>query len=244
MGVSVHATQAQRTIHGHVYAGQSSASPADSVKLFTVSGNTAFSDVQGYYTIVVSEKDTLYISYKDREVIRFNVTENTIPNKFDIYLNNPSYFNDKNAHELKQVEVHTKNYHDDSITTRETYKDIFEYERPKMRYGKEWIITPIYVSVNFDALARWFAFKQKNQNSRDKRFALESEDQLYIDSRFTRSLAGRIAHLDDDNELSKFMKWCRPTAPQLRLMNDLELSQYILDQCKDYKKCKVEKETR
>lgn len=241
IGASISYIRAQRTIHGHVYAGQNSGSPADSVKLLTASGDTAFTNTSGCYTIKTNEqKDTLYISYKGKEFYHFIVT-NATPDKFDVYLNNPSYFNDENAHELKQVEVHTRNYHEDSLLTRQKYNGIFTYERPKFRYGKEWILTPLGGGMDIDALIRVLQFQEKHKQSRYKRFALQSEDQLYIDSRFTRSLAGRITHLDDDNELFAFMEWCRPTAPQLRMMNDLELSQYVSDEFKDYQHCKIEK---
>jgi len=233
--------QAQRIIHGHVYAGQSNTSPADSVKLFTASGNTTFTNTSGYYVIKANaEGDTLYISYKDKEPVHFIIT-NATPDKFDIYLNNPFYFNNENAHELKQVEVHTRNYHDDSLATRQKYNDIFVYERPKFRYGKEWIITPLGGAVDIDALIRVIQIQEKHKQLRYKRFALQSEDQQYIDSRFTRSFAGRITHLDDDNELFRFMEWAKPSAPELRLMNDLELSQYILDKFIDYQRCKVQR---
>lgn len=232
---------AQRTICGHIYVGQSNSVPADSVKLFTTSGDTAFTNSSGYYAIdVKEERDTLYLLYKDKDLVHFVITSAT-PGKFDIYLNNPAHFDDENAHELKQVVVHVHNYHDDSLSTRRKYNGIFNYERPQFRYGREWIITPLGGGMDIDALIRVLQFQEKHKQLMYRRFARQSEDQQYIDSRFSRSFAGRITHLDDNNELFKFMEWAKPSAMELRLMNDLELSQYIQDKFIDYQRCKVQR---
>ncbi|ANI89344.1 hypothetical protein A9P82_08585 [Arachidicoccus ginsenosidimutans] len=229
-----------QTIRGHVYGSANKEHPLKNVKLVTSSGNTAYTNADGAYTINMNkENDTLFVFHEDKEMIRFPVNYVTATDKFDIYLDNPNFADSSVAHELPEVKLHARNYHEDSLQTREKYNDIFTYEKPKFRYGKEWILTPLGGAVNIDALIRLAQINRTKQKWRNKQFALQSEEELYVNSRFTRSLVGSITHLDDDKELAVFMNYAKPTAMQLRIMNDLALNQFIVDQFKEYTKCKV-----
>lgn len=83
-------------------------------------------------------------------------------------------------------------------------------------------------------------FNQKylNRQKRFREFAIDNEQEGYVDSRFTRSYVGSITGIQDDEELSAFMKEYRPSYTQLKGMVEIALGQYILDA---YQKFKQEK---
>lgn len=223
---------AQRLIRGHVYGARTSASPVDSMQISTYRGQVTFSDASGYYQISSTDpnKDTLYVSYKGRQVMQYPIGMITSPEKFDIYLQNPAFYDDSYANKLEDVRINARNYHTDSLDKRRLYEDIFNYTKPKFNP-----FHPVTSMVN--------VFRQPylNRQKRYQQFAVMSEKEGYVDSRFTVSLVASITGMQDDELIREFMKKYRPTYAEMKSMVDLSLGQYIVD-C--YKKFKIEKQLK
>lgn len=226
--LSVTTVHAQKVIRGHVFGARTATSPVDSIQINTSSGNITFSDNSGYYQInAENDNDTLFVSYKGRDIMHYPASMITHPEKFDIYLQNPAFYDDSYANELEDVKVMTRNYHTDSLANRQMYGNIFNYAKPKFNP-----FSPVTSTINL------FNQKYLNRQKRFREFAIDNEQEGYVDSRFTRSYVGSITGIQDDEELSAFMKEYRPSYTQLKGMVEIALGQYILDA---YQKFKQEK---
>lgn len=219
---------AQRVIRGHIYGGLNQTSPVDSMQVRTSSGNITYTDIHGLYAIDAKPtNDTIFISFKGREIIHYPISFITTPDKFDVYLQNPGFYDPSYADELPEVRVMTRNYHKDSLANRQMYANVFDYTKPKFNPFSP--VTSVY---------NLFDKKNIKRQERYRQFAKDNEQSGYVDSRFTRSYVSKIANIKDDDELSDFMKEYRPTFQDLVNMNELELGQYIIDSYKEYKKLK------
>lgn len=220
---------AQRLIRGHVYGARTTTSPVDSMLITTARGQATYSDQSGYFQISSSDPnhDTLYVSYKGREVMRYPIGLISTPEKFDIYLQNPGFYDDSYYNELEDVRINARNYHTDSLEKRRLYGDIFDYTKPKFNP-----FHPVTSVIN--------VFRQPylNRQKRYQQFAVTSEQEGYVSSRFTTTLVADLTGMQDDDLIREFMKKYRPTFSQMKGMVDLTLGQYIID-C--YKKFKIEK---
>ncbi|ANI88569.1 hypothetical protein A9P82_04220 [Arachidicoccus ginsenosidimutans] len=217
--------RAQVVVHGHVYGGVNKNSPIDSIQVSTSSGNVTYTDIHGIYMIAAKQaNDTLHISFQGREIIRYPVSFITNTDKFDIYLNNPGFYDSTYANELPQVQVRARNYHNDSLLNREKYAGVFDYTKPKFNP-----MSPITSVVNL------FNKPYQHRQQRYRKFAETSEKAGYVNSRWTRSLVAKYTGIQDDDELTKFMKAYEPTYDTLVIMNELDLDQYIVDSYKKYK---------
>ena len=220
---------AQRLIRGHVYGARTSSSPVDSMRIHTYRGQATFSDQSGFYQISSSDpqNDTLYVSFKGREVMRYPISHITTPEKFDIYLQNPGFYDNSYFNELEEVHVRSRNYHTDSLENRRLYEDIFNYRKPKFNP-----MHPITSAINI------FRQPYLNRQKRYQQFAITSEQEGYVNSRYTVALVASLTGMQDDDLIREFMKKYRPTYEQMKGMVDLTLGQFIVD---NYKKFKIEK---
>jgi len=220
---------AQRLIRGHVYGARTSSSPVDSMRISTARGLVTFSDATGYYQISSStpDKDTLYVSYKGRQIMQYPIGLISSPEKFDIYLQNPGFYDDSYFNELEEVKINARNYHTDSLEKRRIYGDIFDYTKPKFNP-----FHPVTSVVN--------VFRQPylNRQKRYQEFAVSSEQEGYVNSRFTTTLVANLTGMQDDDLIREFMKKYRPSFSQMKGMVDISLGQYILDCYKVFKKDK------
>lgn len=212
-------------VQGHVYGGVNKNAPVDSMCVSTTSGKVTYTDKRGFYMIIAkSENDTLSISYQKRDIIRYPVRLITTPSKFDVYLNNPAFYDTTYARELPQVQVLSRNYQQDSLSNRETFSNVFDYTKPKFNP-----LSPITSVTNL------FNKPYIHRQERYRKFAEFNEQSGYVKSRFTRSLVAKYSGIKNDDELTKFMKEYEPSYAVLSGMNDLELAQYILDSYKKFK---------
>lgn len=227
LGVS--GLQAQRLIRGHVYGAKTSTSPVDSIQLRTYSGQVAYSQKDGSYQISGEPTgDTLFVSYKGRDIMHYPISLISTPEKFDIYLQNPAFYDNSYSNQLEDVQVTTRNYSTDSLYNRRMYADVYNYEKPKFNP-----FSPITSVINV------FSQGYLNRQKRYREFAISNEKEGYVDSRFTRSYVAKVTGIQDDDELRAFMKKYRPSYEQMKSMVELSLGQYILD-C--YAKFKLDKE--
>lgn len=221
---SIGCIHAQVVIQGHIYGGMNRNSPVDSMKISTSSGNITYTDIQGIYMIKANEQnDTLFVSYQGRNIIHYPISFITNHEKFDIYLNNPGFYDTTYYNELPQVQVQTKNYQKDSLMNRYMYSNVFDYSKPKFNP-----FSPVTSVVNL--FNRGYIKRQ----ARYRKFAESNEQYGYVNSRWTRSLTGRITGIQDDSVLTIFMNQYEPSFSKIKLMNELELGQYILDSYKDF----------
>jgi hypothetical protein len=217
--------QAQIVVQGHIYGGVNKNSPVDSMRISTASGKVTYTDKRGFYIIIAEqENDTLRISYQKRDIIRYPVKLITTPSKFDVYLNNPAFYDTSYARELPQVQVLSRKYQEDSLYNRDVYSKVFDYTKPRFNP-----FSPITSTVNL------FRKPYIHRQQRYRKFAEFNEQSGYVQSRFTRSLVAKYSGIKDDDELTKFMKEYEPSYAALSGMNDLELAQYIIDSYKKFK---------
>lgn len=222
--ISACCVHAQKVIQGHIYGGLNRNSPVDSMKVYTSSGNVTYTDIHGIYIIRTNEQnDTLFVSFQGRQIIHYPVSFITNPDKFDVYLNNPGFYDTTYYHELPQVQVQTKNYQKDSLMNRYMYSRVFDYTKPKFNP-----FSPVTSVVNL------FNKSYIKRQARYRKFAESNEQYGYVDSRWTRSLVGKITGIQDDSLLAKFMLKYEPSYTKIKLMNELELDQYILDSYKEF----------
>ena len=226
ISIGIVGAKAQRLIRGHVYGARTTTDPVDSMQISTYRGVVTFSDATGFYQISSENpnKDTLYVSYKGRRIMAYPISMITTPEKFDIYLQNPAFYDDSYFNQLEDVKVNARNYHTDSLEKRRIYGDIFDYTKPKFSP-----LHPVSSAIN--------VFRQPylNRQKRYQEFAVSSEQDGYIDSRFTPTLVASLTGIEDDVELHTFMKKYRPSYDQLKGMVDLSLGQYIIDCYKVFK---------
>jgi len=220
--------RAQYTVSGTVLD-KSKINRVENVKVLSTGGMFTITDSMGRYSIMVKPGDSLTFVYKNKPTQPFAV--NTINNlqQFDISL----HLNIESKYSvLKEVIVYSKSYKEDSIENRQTYADIFRYEKP----GISTSIAPGgAVGADVNELINIFRFRR---NKRIKAFQqrLEMQEQeKYIDYRFNKITVGRITGLSG-LALDSFLVWYRPSYDFTQLSSELAFNQYILNASYQYRK--------
>lgn len=140
-------TFAQKILRGHVYSAIDY-KPIKNVVVFTSTGKASFTNVNGSYAIGISSSDTIWFKF-DNETSRYYLVRHLdISQPLDIFLQESSSPNAKNAHKeadssyfnnrdsansLDPVTVYQHNYHDDSLRRRKEYEKYFKYEKLALR---------------------------------------------------------------------------------------------------------------
>ncbi|MGF7230657.1 hypothetical protein [Arachidicoccus sp.] len=232
---------AQTTIKGFVYEDKYR-TPLDSVEVYTSSGNKSISKPDGGYSIKVSGiKDSIWFRYNYKNTIKYAIDTIKNPNNFEVRIYLPSYLKQDNI--LPTVTVETRNYLKDSIFLRNFYSKIFNWKKPSEALGEGVSVTPTGIGVDLDAVVNMFRFGYNKRQEVYHKFALEIEQDRYIDHRFTKEKVETLTGLYDTAR-DEYMKRYRPTYEELLLMNEIELGRYIQITYKKYieykKKQKIE----
>ncbi|HEY0297751.1 MAG TPA: hypothetical protein VGB84_00885 [Arachidicoccus sp.] len=215
---------AQKIIQGHIYGGLNRNSPVDSMRISTSSGSITYTDIHGIYMIKASEQnDTMFVSYQGRDIIHYPVSFISTPEKFDVYLNNPAFYDTTYYHELPQVQVQNRSFRKDSLMKREMYANVFDYTKPKFNP-----FSPV------TSVANLFNKGYIHRQERYRKFAEGSEQYNYVDSRWTKSIVAKFTGIEDDSVLADFMQQYEPPYSKMKDMNELELYKYISDSFNAY----------
>ncbi|MEO8404082.1 MAG: hypothetical protein ABI480_05790 [Chitinophagaceae bacterium] len=207
----------QYIVRGVVY--DSSHFPLELATVLSTSGKGTYTNRLGEYQIEVGEKDSIWFSYLGKPTIKFPVLKIADPFNFEVSLK-------VNVPELREVLVARRNYRQDSLSNREEYAKIFNYEKPKLR-----AVTPQYgaaAGFDLDEIINMFRFKRnRSMLSFQKRLLLQEQDK-FIDHRFSKALVRRLTNLDG-NELDSFMTLYRPPYFFVTGAGDYDFQKYIKD---------------
>jgi hypothetical protein len=219
---------AQITISGTVLD-KSKVNRVENVRVLSTGGMFTTTDSMGRYSIQVKPGDSLYFVYKNKPTQSFPV--NTIANQqqFDIsiHLNLESKYS-----VLKEVIVYSKSYRQDSIENRQTYADVFQYQRPGLSTS---IVPGGGVGADANELINVFRFRRnKRLKAFQQRLELQ-EQEKYIDYRFNKLTIGRITGLSGIG-LDSFLVWYRPSYEFTQMSSEIAFTQYILNASYQFRK--------
>lgn len=225
---TTNALLAQYKVSGTVLD-KSKINTVENVRIVSSGGMFTVTDSLGKYQIDVKPGDSLTFIYKNKPTQQFAV--NSISNSQDfnisLHINVESKFST-----LKEVVVYSKSYKQDSLENRETYADVFNYERP----GLSTSLGPGGTAgADVNELINIFRFK-RNKRLRAFRNRLEEQEQeKYVNYRFNKITVGRITGLSS-KALDTFLVWYRPDYEFAALSSELMFNQYILNASYQYRK--------
>lgn len=192
--------------------------PLESVSVMSTSGGGTVTDVNGKYTIIVSEKDSIWFSYLGKPTPKFPVLGIANVQNFETALH-------VNVTDLKQVVIKPPSYRSDSIQNRKDYAKAFEFRKPNLE-----TLTSVApnggVGLDINELIRVFQFKRNRRMLAFQERLLREETEKYIDHRFSRPVIIRITQLRGA-ELDTFIRWYRPTVEFVESTTDYEFQSYI-----------------
>lgn len=219
----------QFTISGNVYDSTKTV-PVMDVLVKSSSGTQAITDSTGHYEIVTTDKDSLTFIYLHKPTAKFAVKQIKNIGSFDISLHVRVTEKFKT---LKEVKVYTKNFRQDSMENRQSYRKIFGYEKP----GVATSINPGSGSVgmDLDEFINIFRFKRNRQLRKMQGRLLEQEEENYIKYRFNKIAVKRITRLEGA-DLDNFMALYKPGFEFTQMSTTVEFYQYILNASYQFKK--------
>ncbi len=189
----------------------------EAVTVQSTSGEGTTTNTEGYYSIEVSEKDSIWFSYLNKPTIKFPVLKIVNPMSFDISLQ-------VNVPVMKEVKIKLKNYRQDSIQNRIDYAKIFNYQKPGLK-----TTTSSFgggVGFDLDEIINVFRFKRnRSMASFQQRLLLEEQDN-FVSHRFNKALVRRLTLLTG-NELDSFMRIYRPSYLFTKYSGDYEFQYFI-----------------
>lgn len=159
---------------------------------------------------------------------------------FTIYLKPPSI-------NLDDVLIFSKrDYLADSLKMRKEFANVFAYKAPTIKdvvvkkglrypsFGSNLVSNSTSSIVSFDVLKTiGLLTKQKSSISKLKKVQLKAEEANYIDHRFNAEKIASITKLEGDS-LQSFIKKYRPSAVEIRKMNDYQILMYVKKSYDDF----------
>ncbi len=190
----------------------------DAVSVMSTSGGGTVTDVNGRYTIIVSEKDSIWFSYLGKPTPKFAVLSIQNVQNFEIALH-------VNVQDLKQVVIFPRSYRADSIQNRQDYAKAFNFRRPSLESMTS--LSPMGgAGLDIGELIRVFQFRRNRRMEHFQERLLREETEKYIDYRFSRALIIKLTQLRGA-ALDTFISWYRPRAEFVETASDYELQSYI-----------------
>ncbi|HEV3251731.1 MAG TPA: carboxypeptidase-like regulatory domain-containing protein [Puia sp.] len=213
----------QITIRGTVY-NMYRTKPLDAVSVLSTSGRGAVTDSNGYYMLVVNQKDSISFSYLGRTTVKFPVSTINTASNFDIALHvDPT--------ELRPVRIAPRNYRADSIRNRQDYAKVFDFNKPGLSLTSP--SSGLGVGLDLDELINVFRFRRTRRMLAFQRRLVDEEHDKFIDHRFNRSIVKKISHLDG-NDLDSFLVSYRPSYEFTISTTDYEFYDYIKLAAREY----------
>lgn len=217
---------AQYRVKGHVLD-SSRTIPIEAVTVQSTNGNMTVTDSTGAYTIMVSEKDSIWFSYLGKPTPKYPVLKIADVTQFDLALH-------LKPNVMREVRIRTRNYKEDSVQNRRDYAKAFNFQRPSL--GTMTSISGAGVGFDVQEIIRLFQFR-KNKSMERFRERLEQEEQnKFIDRRFSRGLVKRLTGVEKEEELADFMQKYRPTMEFTVGTSDYEFQYFIKIAYQEYKK--------
>lgn len=190
----------------------------EAVSVISSSGGGTITDINGRYTLIVSENDSIWFSYLGKPTPKFAVYSMVNPQNFEVALH-------VNIQELKQVVVRPRNYRLDSLQNRADYAKAFNFRRPNLESLTS--LNPMGgAGLDLEELIRVFQFNRNRRMERFRERLLQEEMERYIDYRFNRPLIIKLTQLRGA-ELDTFIRWYRPSLEFTETTTDYEFRSYI-----------------
>jgi hypothetical protein len=218
LALSYDATLAQVEVKGTV-SDRTMGSGLQGVSVMSTSGAGAISDSAGRYSLIMSEKDSIFFSYLGKRTPKIPIQNIPSVLHYDIVL-------DVDVEALPPVFVAANSYHVDSLEHRKEFANIFDFEGggPMNKMNSRGRGMGVGLDLDF--------FSQKTvTHSREsvQRYFEEDERQRYVDFKFSKLLIKRITGLESP-VLDTFMKEYRPSYDYVKsFTSDYELDKYIKD---------------
>lgn len=220
---------AQVRVSGKVYD-VTQRNPLEAVSVMSSSGGGTISDVNGHYTIIVNDKDSIWFSYLGKPTPKFPVATIINVQNFEVALH-------VNISDLKKVVVMPPSYKRDSIQNRLDYAKAFNFRRPNLESLTN--ISPSGgVGLDINEFIRMFQFRRNRRMELFQERLLREETEKYIDHRFSRALIIRITQLRGA-DLDTFIRWYRPTVEFTDSASEYEFQSYIKRCYFSYKRFKL-----
>lgn len=224
-----HIAFAQVRVSGRVYDVTQQKS-LEAVSVMSTSGGGTVTDVNGKFSIIVNENDSIWFSYLGKPTPKFAVVSISNIQNFEVALH-------VNIADLKQVVVMPRNYRMDSIQNRKDYAKAFNFRRPNLESLTS--ISPSGgVGLDINEFIRMFQFRRNRRMENFQERLLREEIEKYIDHRFSRPLVIKITQLRGA-ELDTFMRWYRPTLDFVESSTDYEFQSYIKKCYLSYRRYKL-----
>lgn len=198
--------------------------PLEAVSVLSTSGRGAITNSEGFYSIDVAEKDSIWFSYLGKPTQKFPVAKMTNLMQFDIALRVAIPV-------LAEIKLRPRNYRQDSAQNRRDYQKVFDFRRPNVESMTS--IGPAGAGIDINELIRLFQFKKNASMERFQARLLQQEQEKYVDYRFSAALVRRLTGLDGE-ELKTFMQAYRPPYEFVLYSREYDFQLYIKESYKKY----------
>lgn len=209
---------AQSKVSGTVYD-MSRTAGVKGVLVNSISGNVAFTDSIGHYSIYIGDNDSLWFTYGGKSTAKFPVNNLTNYEGFDVAIHITLASKYKM---LPEARAYSRTYKQDSLQNRIDNANVFGFDKSIQTGGADGV-----AGFEVNSLINAFRFRHNKNMEKLQQFLVEKEQQNYVDYRFNKKLVRRITLLDSA-ELVKFMKIYRPTYEFTSTTGDYDFHKYIL----------------
>jgi plasmid maintenance system killer protein len=220
LGSITQKTFSQSRVGGTVFD-MSRTVPVKGVMVNSNSGNIAFTDSLGHYSILISNNDSLWFTYGGKSTTKFSV--GSLPNYdgFDVAIH--VTLTSSRSRLLPEVRVYGRNYKFDSLQNRIDNARVFGFDKSIQTGGN----ADGVAGFDLNSIIGAFRFRHNKNMEKLQQFLMDKEQQNYVDYRFNKRLVRRITLLDSA-EMEKFMKAYRPSYEFATTASDYEFHKYIL----------------
>jgi hypothetical protein len=203
------------------------------VTVKSTSGNSVITDSLGKFSIQTFLTDSLLFIYNNKPTLKYAVKQIENTDNFDISIHVRVYEKFKT---LKEVQIFTKSYRQDSAENRQRFATIFNYKKPGVSTSFD--ATTGAAGLDINELINIFRFKRNKQLKKMQERLEEEEKDRYINYRFNKATVRRITKLDGA-DLEIFMKNYRPDFEFTQSSSLVDFYQYILNASYHYKREKL-----
>ena len=190
--------------------------PLEAVSVLSNSGSGTITDVDGHYTLLVAENDSIWFSYLNKPTPKYAINAMQNRNNFEIALHVSST-------QLKEVMIRSRNYRMDSIQNRMDYAKAFDFRKP----GIGSAISPDgVVGLDINEFINMFRFRRNRRMLGFQERLLREEAERFVDHRFNKPLIRKLTGLTG-SELDSFIVRYRPDLDFTQAASEYEFQQYI-----------------
>lgn len=214
--------QAQINVKGTVFD-STGVFPVQFVSVLSSNGVGTLTDVNGDYSILLNETDSIWFSYLNKPTKRFAVKDIKTPFAFNIAIQ--SYIQ-----MLPEARVRNRNYRQDSLQNRLDYARIFDYQKPGLSVN----MANGSVGLGLEDLINSFRFKRNRRLQSFQDRLITQEQEGFVKNRFNKLLVRRITKEDNDSILNEFMLLYQPSYLFTVRADDYNFHKYVKDSWERY----------